>query len=220
MTRQTRIYGGYIQKLDVPGWALNPWQHYTQQQKHATCRTPGKNSVSSADMSWAANHLAAWECCFVLIEQWIHIFWHQVLARHPSPCDFFSPLKSLTVRTTEGLSKISASTLHQTRVNLCIIHMIYMILPSNSKTSLNSRHYSNQKNLPLLGSIGHPKPSIYNYQHQVVKPQVHSDLVQVLPAPNRTIRSGSHGQWLRIDTTCVNRVYLIMVMLVKTESLP
>jgi hypothetical protein len=91
MTRQTRIYGGYIQKLDVPGWALNPWQHYTQQQKHATCRTPGETTVSSADMSWAANHLAAWECCFVLIEQWIHIFWHQVLARHPSPCDFFLP---------------------------------------------------------------------------------------------------------------------------------
>ena len=95
-----------------------------------------------------------------------------------------------------------------------------MILPWNSKTSLNSRHYSNQKNQPLLGSIGHPKPSIYNYQHQVVKPQVHSDLVQVLPAPNRTIRSGSHGQWLRIDTTCLNRVYLIMVIVVKTESLP
>lgn len=137
-------------------------------------------------------------------------FWHVTQAR----VIFFLPWSLSQWEPQKAFPR----SVHLPSTRLVSIYVSYIwFYHQIRKTSLNSRHFSNQKNQPLLGSIGHPKPSIYNYQHQVVKAQVHSDLVQVLPA-NR-IRSGSHGQWLRIDTTCVNRLYLIMVM-VKTESLP
>ena len=196
MTRQTRIYGGYIQKLDVP---------------RLSTQSPGNTTHNNRNMQRVEllvkllYHLLTchgqritWlheSAVFVLIEQWIHIFWHQVLARHPSPCDFFLPWSLSQWEPQKAFPR----SVHLPSTRLVSIYVSYIwFYHQIRKTSLNSRHFSNQKNQPLLGSIGHPKPSIYNYQHQVVKAQVHSDLVQVLPA-NR-IRSGSHGQWLRIDT--------------------
>lgn len=213
MTRQTRIYGGYICTEDVPGWALNPWQHYTQQQNHATCRTPGETTVSSADMSWAANHLAAWECCFVLIEQWIHIFWHQVWHVTQARVIWFLPWSLSQWEPQKAFPR----SVHLPSTRLVSIYVSYIWFYHE----IRRLHW-------IHGNILTKKPAIVGFNRSQAKHLQLPAPSGKTPSPQRSGTSPPSPQqdnkkwqpWLRIDTTCVNRVYLIMVMVVKTESLP